>query len=126
MNLMERRPGTMRPISITAKRANASHHACVQDVAFLQAEAKLRALMKALDRAAERHNDVGTGARLIDDACATYHWIRKTAPESLVGAAVKLRTLLHPELGMEFTFHPDDDPNALLQVLAIVERELGH
>jgi hypothetical protein len=114
----------MKP-SITVKPANASHHAGAKDAAFLRAEAKLRALLNALDHATERHTDEGTGERLIDDACATYHWIRKTAPESLVGAAVKLRTLLHQELGMEFAFHPDDDPNALRQVLAVVERELG-
>lgn len=116
----------MHTTSITAKRANASHHARAKDdAAFLHAEAKLRVLLKALDRATERQTEEETGERLIDDACATYHWIRKTAPESLVGAAVKLRTLLDQEFGMEFAFHPDDDPNALRQVLAVVERELG-
>lgn len=115
----------MHTTSITAKRTNASHHVRANDAAFLHAETKLRVLLKALDRTTEQHADEGTGERLIDDACATYHWIRKTAPESLVGAAVKLRTLLDQEIGMEFAFHPDDDPNALRQVLAVVERELG-
>jgi hypothetical protein len=114
----------MHTTSITAKRLNGPQHARGKDAAFLHAEAKLKALLQALDPATERHTDAEAGERLIDEACVTYHWIRKTAPESLVGAAVKLRTLLHPELGIEFAFHPDDDPDALRQVLAVVEREL--
>jgi hypothetical protein len=105
--------------SIVAKRCNAP-----DDAAFLQAEAKLTHLLTALDRLADRDPTESEGERLIDEACGVFDWIRQTEPATLAGAAVKLRTLLHPELGIEFTFHPDDDPESLRQVLAVIDREV--
>jgi hypothetical protein len=104
------------PTTALAKREN--------DADFIAAEAKLAHLLKALDRIAKRGPSEGPGERLIDEACATFDWIRRTEPHSLVGAAVKLRTLLHPEVGIEFAFHPDDDPGTLRQVLNVIDREL--
>jgi hypothetical protein len=50
--------------------------------------------------------------------------VYKTPPSTLVGVAVKLRTAIHPELGIE------EDQNseiviALRQVLALIDREIG-
>jgi hypothetical protein len=50
--------------------------------------------------------------------------IYNTPPSTLIGAAVKLRMVLHPELGIE-----EDESSeiviALREVLALVEREIG-
>ncbi|HUK58055.1 MAG TPA: hypothetical protein VLV50_02400 [Stellaceae bacterium] len=104
--------------SIVAKRHNAA-----TDQAFLHAAAKLAGLQKSLThlagRGSERLDD-----RLIDEACATCDWIRRAEPQSLVGAAVKLRMLLDPELGIESAFQPDEDSGSLRQVLAVIDREL--
>jgi hypothetical protein len=95
----------------------------VTDLAFLHAEAKLAQLLKSLDRVASLGSE-GTDDRLIDEASATCDWIRRAEPRTLVGAAVKLRMLLDPKLGIELAFDPDDDPGSLRQVLAVIDREL--
>ncbi len=95
----------------------------VTDVAFLLAEAKLDQLRRSLDRVASRGCE-GPDDRLIDEASATCDWIRRSEPQTLIGAAVKLRMLLDPKLGIELAFDPDDDPGALRQVLAVIDREL--
>ena len=50
--------------------------------------------------------------------------IYKTSPSTLIGGAVKLRMLVHPERGIE-----EDESSetmvALRQVLALVDREIG-
>ena len=47
--------------------------------------------------------------------------IADTPPASLAGCAIKLRTLLHPEIGMESGDNEHDLPS-LRQVLAFLER----
>ena len=115
----------MQATMIERKRTNVSRPLPAEDAAFVQAEAKLRHLLGSLDRLAAHNPSEGSADRLIDEACAVSDWIRRSEPRSLVGAAAKLRTLLHPELGIEFAFHPDEDASSLRQVLAVIDRALG-
>jgi hypothetical protein len=92
------------------------------DAALLRAEAKVVNLLVSLacldepDLPASEH-------RLIDELCATIEWIRTTEPQSLVGAAVKLRVLLHPDLGTG-PQSPEETALPLRQVLKVIEGEL--
>jgi hypothetical protein len=48
--------------------------------------------------------------------------IAVTPAASIAGAAVKLRTLLHPDVGIETRDHEHDVPS-LRQILAVIEQE---
>lgn len=95
------------------------------DAALVRAEMKVTNLIAALAGVSEAEMVPETEARIIDDLCATIEWIRKTEPESLAGAAVKLRVLLHPDLGFSAPRLAEEDAVPLRQVLKALEREFA-
>jgi hypothetical protein len=93
------------------------------DTHLLRAETRVAGLLVALARLQKGDCDIGAEHRLIDQLCATLDWIRRAKPESLIGAAVKLRALLHLDLGS--ACDPGDARMSLQEVLAVVEREVS-
>lgn len=59
---------------------------------------------------------------VFDRWMATMDRIAMTPPASLAGCAVKLRTLWHPEIGIEAGDNEHDLPS-LRQVLALIEQK---
>ena len=62
--------------------------------------------------------------RLLDQYWGLYSIVAKTNPTGLVSAAVKLRLLLHPDLGMEIGERAEDYI-ALRQILGTLEHEIS-
>jgi hypothetical protein len=79
------------------------------DVALVLAELRLQTL-----RQAESPDE--------DEVWAIYEIISRTPPASLLGAAVKLRLLLDPELGLDAIETTADDLLSLRQVGEMIER----
>ena len=82
------------------------------DVALILAEQRLAAL-----RQAESPDE--------DEVWAIYEIISRTPPASLPGAAVKLRLLMDPELGLKAIAATADDLLSLRQVGELIERPQG-
>ncbi len=92
------------------------------DAVLLAAE---REWLESLARAdAQLKIDAADMEPILDEIGKQAGTIHKTPPSTLIGAAVKLRVALHPELGIE-----EDESSeiviALRQVLALIEREIG-
>jgi hypothetical protein len=79
------------------------------DVALILAEQRLAAL-----RQAESPNE--------GEIWAIYQIISRTPPATLLGAAVKLRLLLDPDLGLKASETTVDDLLSLRQIGELIER----
>jgi hypothetical protein len=90
------------------------------DKALLAAEQEIADLRRkeAALQAAGDHEELSNKAFALDA------YIAKLAPDSLIGAAVKLRRLADPEVGLEAGDN-DDDVGSVRQILAIVERSIA-
>jgi hypothetical protein len=108
------------PVETLKFKARAAQSA---DAALVRAETRVINLLALLTLMSETERLAGAEHRVIDDLCATVEWIRNAEPESLLGAAVKLRVLLHPEIADAHS--PDDDRASLRQVLGALEKELA-
>ena len=62
--------------------------------------------------------------RLLDQYWGLYSIVAKTKPKWLAGAAVKLRLLLHPDLGMQIGERAEDYI-ALRQILDTLEHDIS-
>jgi hypothetical protein len=82
---------------------------------FCQLEARIAEL-----RAAEADEDIVIQP-VFNRWMGLMERIAATPPATLAGCAVKLRTLLHPDVGMELSGNEHDLPS-LRQVLAFIER----
>jgi hypothetical protein len=87
------------------------------DADFLAVERQMSDLLRQRD--ALRDDD-----RLLDLYWGLYSIVAKTKPKGLPAAAVKLRLLLDPELGMEIGERAEDYIS-LRQILATVEHEIS-
>jgi hypothetical protein len=95
------------------------------DAGLSEAERRIGALL-ALEKLqlAEHPEDDAPWQASFDRACELDETIATSEPQTLAGAAVKLRRLLDPELGLEAGDRESDVPS-LRQVLALIEREIA-
>lgn len=83
------------------------------DAVLLLAEQRLADLLRQADSADSLNPEIWE----------TYRLISRTPPATLVGAAVKLRLLLDPDLGPAANKASDDDMISLRQIADLVERQ---
>ena len=86
------------------------------DAVLLLAEQRLADLLRQADSA-------DSADSLNPEIWETYRLISRTPPATLVGAAVKLRLLLDPDLGPAAGKASDDDIISLQQIVDLVERQ---
>jgi hypothetical protein len=94
------------------------------DAVLLAAESGLRERLAQIDAQSETGLSNSITEPLWNEVGAQAHIIFNTPPRTLIGAGVKLRMLIHPELGIE----DDKDSDvmvALRQVLDWVERSVA-
>jgi hypothetical protein len=93
------------------------------DRALLAAEQEIASLrQKSHDLRAA--GDGGDHDEIWDRVSALEAYIAKTAPDTLIGAAVKLRRLADPDIGLEAGDNAND-PESVRQILATVERSIA-
>jgi hypothetical protein len=94
------------------------------DAVLLAAESGLQESLAQVDAQSETGLPNSVTEPLWNEVGAQAHIIFNTPPRTLIGAGVKLRMLIHPELGIE----EDKDSDvmvALRQVLDCVERSVA-
>ena len=87
------------------------------DVELLAAEQSLTALHQEREQCTD---DAGRREALSDELWRVHKQICQTAPTTMAGAAVKLRLLVHPNLGLDALDISEDDWVSLNQVVEFV------
>ena len=94
------------------------------DEALIAAEQQIAALRRA-QAALRAAGDDGDHNELSTPLFALVTRIAKTAPDSLIGAAVKLRILADEGTGIDEASSGEGDVESLRQILAAVERSIA-
>lgn len=111
----KRRAGAPEPFAFRGGRDN--------DAALVAAERECQELLARAD--AQLKTDAAGMEPILDEIGKRAATICNMPPSTLIGAAVKLRMAIHPELGIEED-ESSEIVSALRQILALVEREIGH
>ena len=94
------------------------------DAVLLAAERECQELLARADAQLKTDAANNSTEPLWDEIGKQAETVHNTPPSTLIGAAVKLRMALHPELGIEED-ESSENVIALRQILALIEREIG-
>ena len=118
------RPDSARPAVLLHRQRESPHLIRMADpFAMARADGPDAVLLLAEQRLAELLRQTDSPDSLNAEICALYRLISRTAPATLLGAAVKLRLLLHQELGIAAIEVGRDDLISLRQIADLLERQ---
>jgi hypothetical protein len=106
------------------KNNPASFHFSEARIVHLDSDDDFLAIEREMDDLFWQWDACREDDRLLDQYWGLYSIVAKTKPKWLAGAAVKLRLLLHPDLGMQIGERAEDY-SALRQILDIIEHEIS-